>query len=153
MALERIAEEIRKRKDKLHQATEGRPYAMQTVEMEILYDIASLLNSSLEEQKQMRQELNRIAEEQNPQGIQVERSVDVEENENYESFDAPLFSIELINEGNSTIYYAINDPTREHVSLVRKERRSLNFGRAKVERLYYRCAKGDTSTLKMVGVF
>jgi len=134
--------DMAKRKKHLIRMVKERPYAIETIQMEILFDVASYLS-----------QINKKMEEQVPEGLQVDKTVPVTDELDSFSPSHKWFSVDLYNEGDNTIYYAINDPTQQFVALTKGKSRTINMGFPLIKTIYFRCNQGESSSLQMVGVF
>ena len=92
-------------------------------------------------------------DEQVPKGLQDQQDVDVSESLSSYSPPEPLFSADIKNDGDSTIWYALNDATRDFVELKKKEGRVVSMGRALINKIWFKCAADETSVVRVTGTF
>ena len=66
--------------------------------------------------------------------------------------NTPWFSVDLFNRGPADkVYVAINDMSRRWTEIERDKGKTFNFGRAKINKIYYRCDANQTSVLDIEG--
>jgi len=92
-------------------------------------------------------------DEQVPKALQGQAEKTVTDEVGSFSPPEPWFSADLSNEGNQTVYYSINDPTREFIPLEKGRKRTVSLSRALIKTIYFRCDGGETSTLRIIGAF
>ena len=92
-------------------------------------------------------------DEQVPKGLQDQQDVDVSEKLSSYTPPEPLFSADIKNDGDVPVWYALNDATRDFVELKKKEGRVINMGRALINKIYFKCAAGETSTARITATF
>jgi len=57
------------------------------------------------------------------------------------------------NSGPNTVYVGINDKAKEFKAIEVDRGRSFDFGMAKIEKIYYKCSKGETATFDLTGTY
>lgn len=99
------------------------------------------------------QQLLEIEKKRVPQGlIQPVTLSATEEMKTYEP-PTPWFSVDVYNEGPDTVYVGINDKAREFKSIEKNRARRFDFGMAKIEKVYYKCARSETATVELTGTY
>jgi len=151
-----ILDEISKRRERFKQIVEERPYAAQIMQMEILYDIASLLSKiekSTDESAERLVRIENAIRETQPQGFLGDEEFIV--TDQLKEYDPPdnWFSMSVYNYGPNTVYLQINDPTRRFVALRIDESTSPDFKTAKIDKIFFRCDTGETATVKTIGKY
>jgi len=102
---------------------------------------------------QLDKEILAFMKRSEPQGlIQPVTLEATEELQTYET-PTPWFSVDIYNSGPNTVYIGINDKAKEFKAIERNRARTFDFGRAKIEKIYYKCSSGETATFDLTGTY
>jgi hypothetical protein len=132
----------------LEDIVKNRPYVAQILQLTMLYDIASLLDESVE--RLLRIE-NAITAE-HPKGLLGHKELTVTELIEWEP-PKTWFSGALHNYGPNTVYVQTNDKSLEFVPVGNDEDLEIDFKTAKIEKIYFKCTKGESARIKIIGKY
>jgi hypothetical protein len=132
----------------LEDIVKNRPYVAQILQLTMLYDIAGLLDESVE--RLLRIE-NAITAE-HPKGLLGHKELIITKLTEWEP-PKTWFSGSLHNYGPNTVYVQTNDKSLEFVPVKVDEDLEFDFKTAKIQRVYFKCASGETANIKMIGKY
>ena len=118
-----------------------------------LDEVHTALTTELPELRKSMDGVKQRLDDQVPKGLQDQQDVDVSENLSSYSPPEPLFSADIKNDGDYSIWYSLNDATRDFVELKKKEARVVSMGRALITKIWFKCSAGETSTVRITGTF
>jgi len=122
---------------------EERPYALQAIQLQVLQDIASLLETLNERIEDMKAEcLHPIELEVDERGKTLERS---------EYPTMPWISFTLFNEGPNPVYVVINDFYRK-VPLMPEEPLTVDFRSHKIMKVFLFCNPKQKAKVRLYAV-
>ena len=132
--------------DSLQEMVKGRPYVMQIIQMQLLYDLCSMTESHLEEITR----LKNLVEGQIPEGKSIPReytvtSTDIEVIDRNEENTLPWRSVEIVNFGPDKLYISINENiSRNAASFTKGESLSVDFRAPKIEKVLLKSEGSST---------
>jgi len=98
-------------------------------------------------------DLYEIMKKSEPQGlIQPVTLSATEDLKTYEP-PTPWFTVDVLNTGPNTVYIGINDKAKEFKAIERNRGFKFDFGMAKIEKIYYKCNRGETATVDLTGTY
>lgn len=133
----------------LEDIVKNRPYVAQILQLTMLYDIAGLLDEAVE--RLLRIE-NAITAE-HPKGLLGHKKLTVTDLGVEWEPPAMWFSGSLHNYGPNTVYVQTNDKSLEFVPVETDEEVDFDFKTAKIEKIYFKCARGETANIKIIGKY
>jgi hypothetical protein len=136
--------------DKLQSIIKDRPYALQTIQLQIIYDMASILESTHDRIVRLEEQFSSTI----PKGRFVAREYTVVADKPVEikredEKTLPWMSFTLFNDGKGEIYVQINERiARTKASLVMGDSIDVDMKSPKIERVYLSCPSG-TATVRI----
>jgi len=119
------------------------------LQVALLYKIMKAQREILQVNKQLLE----IEKKRVPEGlIQPVTLSATEDLKTYEP-PTPWFSVDVYCAGPNTVHIGINDKAKEFKAVERNRARRFDFGMAKIEKIYYKCSRGETATLDITGTY
>jgi len=127
-----------------------RPYALQVIQTQILYDIAGMMEDVVERLRRVEEALKR------PRGFIFPFKVTVEKLEVIDVLKlwvgTPLYTVSIYNDGPDDVYPSVNEH-QKHTPLKPGEMVSLDYQSPRIKRLYLDVDKGKKAGVRGFGVF
>lgn len=118
-----------------------------------LDEVHAALTSELPELRKSMDGVKSRLDEQVPKGLMDQEDITVTDAMNSYTPPEALFSADIKNDGDYSIWYVINDVTRDFVELKKKEARVVSMGRPLINKIWFKCAANETSTVRVTGTF
>lgn len=130
-------------KAKIEEMAKNRPYALMVIQTEILFDVASILETTFN-----------FLKETTPEGVDFpvpEKTVTEAETINFvkEYPYRRIRSIDFFNKGPDTVYVRVNE--EKEIPIENREAITVSKPKATIEHVTLRVVVGESGTLKMVG--
>ena len=156
-------EQVTKRRERLREMVEGRPYAQQVIQMEILYDMASMLSKMVPSLNRMAESLDEAAERL----VRIQNALEAEHPKGF--LDGPTnhlqitdaiheyvtphvwLSLYAYNYGPNTVFIQTNDRSLQFYEVQKNEDMNADFKTPTITRVFLKCAKGETAEVKLLG--
>ena len=140
----------------VEQMVKDRPYVAQMVQLQILYDLASIMEDNLDELTQLRKDFQSTIPDGvvRPYKLSITQDVtDIRSKEGYNTM--PWASFVLTNDGPDDIYVTVNEnyiisPTK-NVPILNGESLSIDMKARKIDRILIHCLEDLTSTIRIFG--
>ena len=116
-------------------------------------EVHDALTKELPELRKTMEGVKQRLDDQVPKGLQDQEDVDVSEALSSYSPHESLFSADIKNDGDVSVWYALNDATLDFVELKKKEARTISMGRPLINKIYFKCHAGQTSTVRITGTY
>lgn len=124
---------------KLRELTENRPYVIQILQTQLLYDIAGMID-----------ELKTRFEETLPEGFVMNYELTVVDEHTIKAHK-PFFSFTLVNDGPDPVYYFVNRrlPAQVETPVNPGEHSVVDFRRGVIWKIILYCPPGDTASVRI----
>lgn len=125
--------------DKLRELIETRPYVIQILQTQLLYDIAGMID-----------ELKTEFKATVPEGFVMNYELTVVNEYTIEA-RKPFFSFTLINDGPDPVYYFVNKrlPAQVETPVLMGEHSDVDFRKGVVWKIILYCPPGDTASVRI----
>lgn len=119
------------------------------IQVGLLYKIMKAQREILQVNKQLLE----IEKKRVPEGLI--QPVTLEATESLKTYEPPTpwFSVDIYNSGPNTVHVGINDKAKEFNAIERNRARRFDFGMAKIEKIYYKCDRGETASFDLTGTY
>jgi hypothetical protein len=141
---------MEKKKEALESINQGRPYALQVQMMQILYDIADMLESLNERMALMHKDLLSMT----PKGDVVPYAFEVTEKRievsTKQYSDMPWIAFTLCNDGPDPVYYTVNKEYEVNKApLANGEHQIIDMKKPLIEKIILWCDKGKRANVRI----
>lgn len=149
-------EELARGKEQLREIIEGRPYAQQVIQTEILYDLAGMTKKILDEQIESTERLVRIQnalEAEHPKGFLDGPTNHLQITDEIHEYVTPhvWLSLYAYNYGPNTVFIQTNDRSLQFYEVQKNEDMNADFKTPTISRVFLKCAQGETAEVKLLG--